>query len=42
VRDLACGTGTVAARALASRGETALPMRFRSQGGPELVVARHC
>ena len=36
---LACGTGTVAAAiALAARGETTLPTRFRSRGGPELVV----
>ncbi len=36
---LACGTGTVAAAiALAARGEVALPLRFRSRGGPELVV----
>jgi diaminopimelate epimerase len=36
---LACGTGTVAAAlALASRGEAVLPMRFRSRGGPELLV----
>jgi diaminopimelate epimerase len=36
---LACGTGTVvAAIALAARGEAALPLRFRSRGGPELVV----
>lgn len=36
---LACGTGTVAAGiALAARGEAALPLRFRSRGGPELVV----
>ena len=36
---LACGTGTVAAAlALADRGEAALPMRFRTRGGPELVV----
>lgn len=36
---LACGTGTVAsAVALASRGEAALPLRFRSRGGPELLV----
>ncbi len=36
---LACGTGTVAAAiALASRGEAELPLRFRTRGGPELVV----
>ena len=36
---LACGTGTVAAAiALAARGEACLPVRFRSRGGPELVV----
>jgi diaminopimelate epimerase len=36
---LACGTGTVAAGvALAARGEAALPVRFRSRGGEELVV----
>jgi diaminopimelate epimerase len=36
---LACGTGTVAAAiALAVRGEAQLPLRFRSRGGPELVV----
>jgi diaminopimelate epimerase len=36
---LACGTGTVAAAlALADRGEAALPMRFRTRGGPELLV----
>jgi diaminopimelate epimerase len=36
---LACGTGTVAAAiALAARGEVSLPLRFRSRGGPELVV----
>jgi diaminopimelate epimerase len=36
---LACGTGTVAtALALASRGEAALPLTFRSRGGPELRV----
>ena len=36
---LACGTGTVAAGvALAARGETRLPLRFRSRGGPELMV----
>jgi diaminopimelate epimerase len=36
---LACGTGTVAAAlALADRGEAALPLRFRTRGGPELVV----
>ena len=36
---LACGTGTVAAAiALAARGEATLPLRFRSRGGPELVV----
>lgn len=36
---LACGTGTVAsALALATRGEAALPLTFRSRGGPELVV----
>jgi diaminopimelate epimerase len=36
---LACGTGTVAAAAaLASRGEAQLPVRFRSRGGPELLV----
>ena len=36
---LACGTGTVAAAvALADRGETALPVRFRTRGGPELGV----
>jgi diaminopimelate epimerase len=36
---LACGTGTVAAGvALAARSEAALPLRFRSRGGPELLV----
>ena len=36
---LACGTGTVAAAlALAVQGEAALPVRFRSRGGPELTV----
>jgi diaminopimelate epimerase len=36
---LACGTGTVAAgMALAARGEAALPIHFRSRGGPELIV----
>lgn len=36
---LACGTGTVAAGvALAQRGEARLPLRFRSRGGPELLV----
>jgi diaminopimelate epimerase len=36
---LACGTGTVAAAvALAARGEASLPLRFRSRGGPELLV----
>ena len=36
---LACGTGTVAAAiALAARGEAHLPLRFRSRGGPELLV----
>ena len=36
---LACGTGTVAAGvALAVRGETALPVTFRSRGGQPLVV----
>jgi diaminopimelate epimerase len=36
---LACGTGTVAAAAaLAARGEAGFPIRFRSRGGPELVV----
>jgi diaminopimelate epimerase len=36
---LACGTGTVAsAVALAARGEAPLPLRFRSRGGPELLV----
>ncbi len=36
---LACGTGTVAAGvALAQLGEAALPLRFRSRGGPELLV----
>jgi diaminopimelate epimerase len=36
---LACGTGTVAAAvALAAREEAALPLRFRSRGGPELLV----
>jgi diaminopimelate epimerase len=36
---LACGTGTVAAAvALATRGEASLPVRFRTRGGPELVV----
>jgi diaminopimelate epimerase len=35
----ACGTGTVAAAiALAARGEASLPLRFRSRGGPELLV----
>jgi diaminopimelate epimerase len=36
---LACGTGTVAAAlALVAKGEAALPLRFRSRGGPELMV----
>jgi diaminopimelate epimerase len=36
---LACGTGTVAAGiVLAARGEASLPLRFRSRGGPELLV----
>jgi len=36
---LACGTGTVAAGVvLAVRGEAALPVHFRSRGGPELIV----
>jgi len=36
---LACGTGTVAAAlALAAGGEARLPLRFRSRGGPELLV----
>jgi diaminopimelate epimerase len=36
---LACGTGTVAAAvALACRGDAGLPLRFRSRGGPELIV----
>jgi diaminopimelate epimerase len=36
---LACGTGTVAAAvALACRKEEALPLRFRTRGGPELAV----
>ena len=36
---LACGTGTVAAAlALSSRAEASLPVRFRSRGGPELIV----
>jgi diaminopimelate epimerase len=36
---LACGTGTVAAGvALAQRAEARLPLRFRSRGGPELLV----
>ncbi|MGH7510465.1 MAG: diaminopimelate epimerase [Gemmatimonadales bacterium] len=36
---LACGTGTVvAALALSARGEAALPVSFRSRGGPELTV----
>lgn len=36
---LACGTGTVAAGvALAAKGEAALPVRFRSRGGEELLV----
>jgi diaminopimelate epimerase len=36
---LACGTGTVAAAiALVARGEAQLPLRFRSRGGPELLV----
>jgi diaminopimelate epimerase len=36
---LACGTGTVAAGvALAAKGETSLPVRFRSRGGEELLV----
>ena len=36
---LACGTGTVAAAlALAVRGEAVLPLRFRTRGGPELLV----
>ncbi len=39
---LACGTGTVAAAlALATRGETELPLTFRSRGGPELTVRAH-
>ncbi len=37
---LACGTGTVAAAvALAARSEASLPLRFRSRGGPELLVS---
>jgi diaminopimelate epimerase len=37
---LACGTGTVAAAAaLAARGEAGVPVRFRSRGGPELLVS---
>ena len=36
---LACGTGTIAAAvALAYREEAQLPVRFRSRGGPELLV----
>ncbi|HEY0351318.1 MAG TPA: diaminopimelate epimerase [Gemmatimonadales bacterium] len=36
---LACGTGTVAAAvSLAVRGEAALPVTFRSRGGPQLTV----
>jgi diaminopimelate epimerase len=36
---LACGTGTVAAAiALAARGEASLPLKFRSRGGPRLLV----
>jgi diaminopimelate epimerase len=36
---LACGTGTVAAAAaLTARGEAEAPLRFRSRGGPELLV----
>jgi diaminopimelate epimerase len=36
---LACGTGTVASGvALAARGEAALPVRFQSRGGEELLV----
>jgi diaminopimelate epimerase len=36
---LACGTGTVAsALALAARREAALPLAFRTRGGPELTV----
>ncbi|MBA3259494.1 MAG: diaminopimelate epimerase [Gemmatimonadales bacterium] len=36
---LACGTGTVAAAvALVAQGETQVPVRFQSRGGPELVV----
>jgi diaminopimelate epimerase len=36
---LACGTGTVAAAlALTCRGETDLPLTFRSRGGPKLTV----
>ena len=36
---LACGTGAVAAAiALAARREAVLPLRFRSRGGPELLV----
>lgn len=36
---LACGTGAVAsALSLAVQGETTLPVRFRSRGGPELTV----
>jgi diaminopimelate epimerase len=36
---LACGTGTVAAAlALACRGESGLPLSFRSRGGLELTV----
>jgi diaminopimelate epimerase len=36
---LACGTGTVAAGvALADLDEAELPLRFRSRGGPELLV----
>lgn len=36
---LACGTGTVAAAvALVTRDEAQMPVRFRSRGGPELVV----
>ncbi|MGN6391455.1 MAG: diaminopimelate epimerase [Gemmatimonadales bacterium] len=36
---LACGTGTVAAGvALAARAAAALPVRFRSRGGEELLV----
>jgi diaminopimelate epimerase len=36
---LACGTGTAAAAiALAARENVPLPLRFRSRGGPELLV----